>query len=135
MPSNKFQYSLTYMYDLKVMPFEKNQDCCHGSRIGYQNRMIQAIMNFHAATIPPTKFRFNLTQGLEKMVFDGYQDSYNGSHIIYSNGTGIAFMNVHAVLDSYRFIIFLHLTPGVSPIFPYYVFQRLISCRVRSQSW
>ena len=43
------------------------------------------------------------------MVFDGYQDGYNGSHIIYSNGTGKAFMNVHVVLDSYRFITFLHL--------------------------
>ena len=26
-------------------------------------------------------------------------------------------MNVHGVLDSYRFITFLHLTPGVSPFF------------------
>ena len=51
------------------------------------------------------------------MVFEGYQDGYNGSHIICSNGTGIAFMNVHGVLDSYRFITFLHLTPGVSPFF------------------
>ena len=70
------------------------------------------------------------------MVFEGYQDGYNGSHIIYSNGTDIAFMNVHGVLDSYRFIKFLHLTPGVSPFFfPYYGFQRLISCRERSQIW
>ena len=51
------------------------------------------------------------------MVFDRYQDGYNGSHIIYSSGTGIAFMNVHGVLDSYRFITFLHLTPDVSPFF------------------
>ena len=65
------------------------------------------------------------------MVFEGYQDGYNGSHIIYSNGTGIAFMNVHVVLDSYRFITFLHLTPP----FPYYGFQRLISCQVGSQIW
>ena len=64
------------------------------------------------------------------MVFEGYQDGYNGSHIIYSNGTGIAFMNVHGVLDSYRFITFLHF-----PIFPYYGFQRSISCRERSQIW
>lgn len=99
------------------MPFEKNQNSCHGSQIGYQNRMIQAILNVHVAPIPQTKFRFNLTQGWEKMVFEGYQDGYNGSHIIYSNGTGIAFMNVHGVLDSYRFITFLHLTPGVSPFF------------------
>ena len=42
---------------------------------------------------------------------------YNGSHIIYSNGLGIAFMNVHVVLDSYRFITFLYLTPGVSTFF------------------
>ena len=26
-------------------------------------------------------------------------------------------MNVHGVFDSYRFITFLHLTPGVSPFF------------------
>ena len=72
------------------MPFEKNQDCCHGSQIGYQNRMIQAILNFHVAPNPPTKFRLNLTWGWEKMVFDGYQDGYNGSHTKYSNGTGKA---------------------------------------------
>ena len=63
------------------------------------------------------------------MVFEGCQDGYNGSHIIYSNGTDIAFTNVHVVLDSYRFITFLHLTPVVSPFFPYYGFQRLISYR------
>ena len=51
------------------------------------------------------------------MVFEGYQVGYNGSHIIYSNETDIAFMNVHVVIDSYRFITFLHLTPGVSPFF------------------
>ena len=67
------------------------------------------------------------------MVFEGYQDGYNGSHIIYSNGKGTAFMNVHGVLDSYRFITFLHLTPGVSPFFPYYGFQRLISCREKAK--
>ena len=97
------------------MPFEKNQDCCHGNQIGYQNRMIQAILNFHVAPIPSTKLRFNLTYGWEKMVFERYQNGYNGSHIIYSNGTGIAFMNVHVVFDSNRFISFLHLTPRVSP--------------------
>ena len=98
------------------MPFEK-KNSCHGSQIGYQNRMIQAILNVDVAPIPQTKFRFNLTQGWEKMVFEGYQDGYNGSHIIYSNGTGIAFINVHGVLDLYRFITFLHLTPSVSPFF------------------
>ena len=66
------------------------------------------------------------------MVFDGYQDGYNGSHIIYSNGTGIAFMDVHVVLDSYRFISF---NPRSFPIFSYYGFQRLVSCRVRSRIW
>ena len=38
------------------MPFEKNQNSCHGSQIGYQNRMIQAILNVHVAPIPQTKF-------------------------------------------------------------------------------
>ena len=65
----------------------------------------------------PLSLKPSLTQGWEKMVFEGYQDGYNGSHIIYSNGTGIAFMNVHGVLDSYRFITFLQLTPGVSAFF------------------
>ena len=85
--------------------------------------MFQAILNFPVAPIPPTKFRFNLTYGSEKMVFEGYQDGYNGSHIIYSNGLGIAFINVHVVLDSYRFITFLHLTPVVSPFFLTTVFK------------
>ena len=40
---------------------KKNQNSCHGSQIGYQNRMIQAILNVHVAPIPQTKFRFNLT--------------------------------------------------------------------------
>ena len=60
----------------RAMPFEKNQNSCHGSQIGYQNRMIQAILNVHVAPIPQTKFRFNLTWGWEKMVFEGYQDGY-----------------------------------------------------------
>ena len=68
------------------------------------------------------------------MVFEGYQDGYNGSHIIYSNRLGISFMNVHAVLDSYRFITFLHLTPGVSQ-FSLLRFQKFDSCRVRGQIW
>ena len=50
----------------RAMPFEKNQNSCHGSQIGYQNRMIQAILNVHVAPIPQTKFRFNLTLGWER---------------------------------------------------------------------
>ena len=116
------------------MPIEKNQNSCHGSQIGYQNRIIQAILNVHVAPIPQTKFRFNLTQGWEKMVFEGYQDDYNGSHIIYSTGAGIAFMNVHGVLDSQvHYISTFNLRRFA--IFPYYGFQRLISCRERSQIW
>ena len=92
--------------------------------------MFQAILNFPVAPIPPTKFRFNLTYGWEKMVFEGYQDGYNGSHIIYSNGLGIAFINVQVVLHYIS-----TFNPRRFPIFPYYGFQRVISCRVRGQIW
>ena len=62
MPSNMFQYNLKYMYGLESCAFwKKNQNSCYGSQIGYQNRMIQAILNVHVALIPQTKFRFNLT--------------------------------------------------------------------------
>ena len=122
MPSSKFQYNPTYMYGLGSYVFEKNQDSCHGRQIGYQNIMIRGILNFHVAPIPPTKFRFNLTYGWEKMALEKYQDGNNGSHIIYPNGTGLALMNQHVVLDSYRFITFLHLThvdfPFSLPRFP-----------------
>ena len=60
MPSNMFQYNLKFMYGLESYAFWKKKNSCHGSQIGYQNRMIQAILNVHVAPIPQTKFRFNL---------------------------------------------------------------------------
>ena len=50
----------------EVMSLKKYQEFCHGSQIGYQNKMIRAILNFHVSPIPPTKFRFNLTYGFGK---------------------------------------------------------------------
>ena len=72
------------------MPFGKNQDRCHGSHIGNQNRIIRAILSIHVALIPPTKLRINLTYGWEDMVFGEYQVGYNGSHIRCPNGIMIA---------------------------------------------
>ena len=52
MPSNMFQYNLTYK-KIKIVAM--------GAKLDNQNRMIQAILNVHVAPIPQTKFRFNLT--------------------------------------------------------------------------
>ena len=42
------------------MSFEEFQDGHHGSHLRHQ---ILAILNLHAATMPPTKFQFNPTNG------------------------------------------------------------------------
>ena len=34
-----------------------------GGHLGYQNEMILAILNLHAATMPPTKFQLDPTYG------------------------------------------------------------------------
>ena len=43
------------------MSFEKFQD---GGHLGYQNRMILAILNFCVTVIPSIKFQLNQTWGL-----------------------------------------------------------------------
>ena len=43
------------------MLFEEVQDAWLGGHLGYQNRTIFAILNLHAATMPPTKFQPNPT--------------------------------------------------------------------------
>ena len=45
------------------MLFEKFQDGHHGGHLGYRNGTILAILNLHAATMPPTKFQLNPTYG------------------------------------------------------------------------
>ena len=40
------------------MSFEEVQD---GGHLGYRNRTISAILNFHVATMPSTKFQLNPT--------------------------------------------------------------------------
>ena len=113
------------------MPFEKNQNSCHGSQNGYQNRMIQAILSVHVAPIPQTKFRFNLTWGWEKMVFEDikmatyYIFQWN-RYSIYECPWCPRLIQVHYIST---------FNPRRFPIFPYYSFQRLISCRERSQIW
>ena len=45
------------------MSFEEFQDGRRGSRLGYRNGTILAILNLHVATMPPTKFQLNPTYG------------------------------------------------------------------------
>ena len=45
------------------LSFEEFQDGRHGGHFVYQNGMILAILNLHAATIPSTKFQLNPTYG------------------------------------------------------------------------
>ena len=48
---------------LEEMLFEEFQDGLHGGHLGYHNGKILAILNLHAATMPPTKFQLNPTYG------------------------------------------------------------------------
>ena len=43
------------------MWFEECQDGCHGGYLGYWNRTILAILNFHNTPMPPIKFKPNQT--------------------------------------------------------------------------
>ena len=61
MPPIKFQ--LIGLTVWEEMSFEKFQNGRHGGHLGYRNGKIVAILNFHVATMPPTKFQFNLTYG------------------------------------------------------------------------
>ena len=45
------------------MSFEEFQDGSHGGDLGYRNGTILAILNLYVATIPPTKFQLNPTNG------------------------------------------------------------------------
>ena len=47
----------------KEMSFEEFQDGRHGGRLEYRNGTILAILNFHVATMPSTKFKLNPTYG------------------------------------------------------------------------
>ena len=42
------------------MLFDEFQDGCHGGHLGYR---ILAVLNLHVATMPPTKFQLNPTNG------------------------------------------------------------------------
>ena len=46
------------------MSFAEFQDGRHGGHLGYQNRMILAILNLYITLMPPTMFQLNLTYGL-----------------------------------------------------------------------
>ena len=49
------------------MSFEEfqdgRQDGHHGGNLGYRNGTILAILNLHVATMPPTKFQLNSSNG------------------------------------------------------------------------
>ena len=44
-------------------PSENSEDGHYGGHLGYQNGTILAILNLHVATMPPTKFQLNPTNG------------------------------------------------------------------------
>ena len=46
------------------MSFEEFQDGHLGSHLGYQNRIILAILNLCVTVMPPIKFWLNWTKGL-----------------------------------------------------------------------
>ena len=46
------------------MWFEEFQDGSHGGHLGYSNRTILAILNFHNTPMPPIKFKLNQTYRL-----------------------------------------------------------------------
>ena len=58
MPPIKFQLNRTKVWE--EMSFEEFQD---GGHLGYRNGTILAILNLHVATMPPTKFQLNPTDG------------------------------------------------------------------------
>ena len=70
------------------MLFKEFQYGHRGSHLGYQNRMILAILNLFVTVMPPIKFRLNQTIGLGGEFRDG-------SHLGYQNGTILAILNLH----------------------------------------
>ena len=52
----KFQLNPTYSFVDVVW-----KDGCHGGHLGYQNKMILAVLNLHVASMPPTNFQLNPT--------------------------------------------------------------------------
>ena len=62
------------------MSIEEFQDGRHGGHLGYRKGTILAILNFHVATMPPTKFQLNPTYG---------------GHLGYRKVTILAILNLH----------------------------------------
>ena len=62
------------------MWFEEFQN---GSHLGYWNRTILAILNFHNTPMPPIKFRLNQTYCSGADVFEDFQDGCHGDHLGY----------------------------------------------------
>ena len=59
MPSIKFQLNQTRGLGDVVEEFQDG----HCGHLGYWHETIFIILNFHVATMPPTKFQFNPTYG------------------------------------------------------------------------
>ena len=72
------------------MSFEEFQDGHHGSRLGYWNGTILAILNLYVAPMPPVKFRLKLWE----MSFEEFQDGHHGGHLGYRKGAIIAILNL-----------------------------------------
>ena len=79
------------------MWFEEFQD---GRHLGYWNRMILAILNFHSTSIlflPSSLSSIRLTICMQVWLVD-FQDGCHGGHLWYQNGTILAILNLHAAL-------------------------------------
>ena len=57
-------FSSVWLTVCEEMWFEEFKDGHHGSHLGYWNRTILVILNFHNAPMPPIKFKVNQTYSL-----------------------------------------------------------------------
>ena len=65
-----------------------------GRHLGYQNKIILAILNLCVTVMPPTKFQSIGLTVWEEMLLEEFQD---GRHFGYLNGTILAIFNLHVV--------------------------------------
>ena len=76
----KLQLNLTYGLGGDVVGVFQD-----GSQLGYRNRKILAILNFHNTPMPSIKFQLNFTYCLKDA---GSKNFSHGSHLGYQNRPG-----------------------------------------------
>ena len=97
MLSIKFQLNPTYGWE--EMSFEECKDGCRGGHLGYQNRMILAILNLcHSDASYQVSAQsdswFQRRCHLEEMSFE----EFPWGHLGYRNGTILAILNLYVTL-------------------------------------